>query len=64
MYKRQGEERTLREVIAQMDEEMPQLSTQDVEAKMLATLRTLRGADVVLGPKKYNRLAEKDIVDE
>lgn len=59
-----GEERTLREVIAQMDEEMPQLSTQDVEAKMLATLRTLRGADVVLGPKKYNGLVEKDIVDE
>jgi hypothetical protein len=32
-----------------------------VEQKMLATLKTLRGADVVLGPKQYTTGPEKDV---
>ena len=56
-----GEERTLREVIDQMAVEMPQLESAAVEQKMLATLKTLRGADVVLGPKQYTSPSEKDV---
>lgn len=45
-----GGERSLRECIDQMNEEIPHLTTAQVEEKMLATLKTLRGADIVLGP--------------
>jgi len=44
------EGQTLREVIDQMDHEMPQLTTDEVETKMLATLKKLRGTEIVLGP--------------
>lgn len=47
-----GEDQTLRDVIDQMVVEMPQLSAAEVETKMLATLKKLRGTDVVLGPMR------------
>lgn len=43
---------SLRECIDQMNVEMPQLTTTQVEEKMLATLKNLRGADIVLGPAR------------
>lgn len=51
----QGEADTqprLREVIDQMQTELPQLEPAVVEQKMLATLKALRDAEIVLGPKK------------
>lgn len=42
----------LRQCIDQMSAELPNLATEVVEEKMLATLKTLRGADIVLGPQK------------
>ena len=49
-----GSAPVLRAVVDQMIQEMPQLSSADVERKMLATLRTLRGADIVLGPARQS----------
>jgi len=45
-----GEDRTLASVLEQMDAELPALSREQVDTKMLATLKTLRAADIVLGP--------------
>jgi len=53
-----GEEQTLREAIDQIAIEMPQLSAAEVETKMLATLKKLRGTEIVLGPKKKLRNEE------
>ena len=45
-----GGEGSLRECIDHMSEEIPNLTAVQVEEKMLATLKTLRGVDIVLGP--------------
>ena len=42
---------SLRQCIDHMVTELPNLTPQQVEEKMLATLKTLRGADIVLGPQ-------------
>ena len=47
-----GSELTLREVIAAIAKELPQLSAEQVEIKMRSTLKTLRSAEIVLGPQK------------
>lgn len=47
-----GTHLTLGEAIAQMKTELPQLQPAAVEEKMLATLKTLRGAEIVLGPQR------------
>lgn len=53
-----GESGSLRACIAQMGQELPNLTASQVEEKMLATLKTLRGADIVLGPKRDSVRAE------
>ena len=59
-----GEDRTLREVIDQMVVEMPQLKAAEVETKMLATLKKLRGTDVVLGPMRHSGGAGESACEE
>jgi len=56
-----GEDRTLREVIDQMTLEMPQLATDEVETKMLATLESLREKGVVLGPMQQTVRTEEEL---
>jgi len=47
-----GSTDSLRQCIDHMVTELPNLTPQQVEEKMLATLKTLRGADIVLGPQR------------